>query len=346
MGFLRIIVYVIVPLIAILAYFQYECMRSKECQYDSYNPELTDSIDALPFPQKGTVRQDHYGFFDFIVAPILPCAVKMLLMAVIRQFSQPDDELNFKNITFVDARKHSPGSFHDTGFTLIQLDEEPDVTDWRTNGFLDPNADVKKFHKQMEPHLMKLYPDTKRIVWTHNVVRGGSRVGDQPFALGPHLDYHPDNELRKEYHREYPPKASFIDVTTEPDILMGALDDEETKLKVLLGVWKPIYPDKICDHPLAVMDVRTMKEELLTMAKTSFNYFFMYFYNLSAGIVYSPEQKWYYYPFQTTQEVLVFHQFTSGTKFFANPHTSFSNKNCPPDTKPRISVEFRVALFS
>ena len=198
----------------------------------------------------------------------------------------------------------------------------------------------------MEPHLMKLYPDTKRIVWTHNVVRGGSRVGDQPFALGPHLDYHPDNVLRKEYHREYPPKASFIDVTTEPDILMGALDDEETKLKVLLGVWKPIYPDKICDHPLAVMDVRTMKEELLTMAKTSFNYFFMYFYNLSAGIVYSPEQKWYYYPFQTTQEVLVFHQFTSGTKFFANPHTSFSNKNCPPDTKPRISVEFRVALFS
>ena len=62
----------------------------------------------------------------------------------------------------MDARKLSPGSFHDTGFTLIQLEEEPDVTDWRTNGFLDPNADVKKFHKQMEPHLMKLYPDTKR----------------------------------------------------------------------------------------------------------------------------------------------------------------------------------------
>ena len=82
MRFLRIIAYVIVPLIAILAYFQYECMRSKECHYDSYDPELTDSIDALPFRQKGTVRQDHYGFFDFIVAPILPCAVKMLSMAI------------------------------------------------------------------------------------------------------------------------------------------------------------------------------------------------------------------------------------------------------------------------
>ena len=82
-----------------------------------------------------------------------------------------------KNVTFLDARKKSPGNFHETGFTLIELDEEPITKDWRTSGTYYPEADVKNFHKQMEPHLRKLYPEVKRILWSHNVVRGGERLG-------------------------------------------------------------------------------------------------------------------------------------------------------------------------
>ena len=37
-----------------------------------------------------------------------------------------------KNVTFLDARKNNPGDFHETGFTLIQLDNELDIKDWRT----------------------------------------------------------------------------------------------------------------------------------------------------------------------------------------------------------------------
>ena len=50
------------------------------------------------------------------------------------------------------------------------------------------------------------------------------------------------------------------------------------------------------------------------------------------------------YPFQNTREVLIFHQYSKG-KFFANPHTSFLNRNCPEDTETRMSVEMRLALF-
>ena len=122
------------------------------------------------------------------------------------------------------------------------------------------------------------------------------------------------------------------------------MDDEGSKLGVLLGVWKPIYPSEVCDHPLAVMDARTFKPDKLHEHKLSINFGFMTFNNLNGFIEHSPEQKWYYYPFQNTREVLVFHQYSKG-KFFANPHSSFLNRNCPEDTETRMSVEMRLALF-
>ena len=140
------------------------------------------------------------------------------------------------------------------------------------------------------------------------------------------------------------PIPEWVSNMTEPDILMGKFDTETEKLGVLLGVWKPLSPSKICDHPLAVMDARTFKEEFQSPNEISINFLIASFNNLNGAIGHSPEQKWYYYPFQTTKEVLVFHQYSEG-KFWANPHTSFLNKNCPKDTESRISVEFRVALF-
>ena len=53
----------------------------------------------------------------------------------------------------------------------------------------------------MEPHLRKLYPEAKKILWTHNIVRGGGKAGDQPKALQPHLDYHQNKTARIEYHK-------------------------------------------------------------------------------------------------------------------------------------------------
>ena len=40
------------------------------------------------------------------------------------------------------------------------------------------------------------------------------------------------------------------------------------------------------------------------------------FSGLGGGIAFHPKQRWYYYPFMTTKEVLVFHQYSEDT-FFA-----------------------------
>ncbi len=202
----------------------------------------------------------------------------------------------------------------------------------------------------MEPHLRKLYPNVKRIEWTANVVRGGSKLGDQPRALGPHLDYHQNDSMRLDYHKnEWEPLdgllTNFMVLNkTEPHYLMGIHDTEDAKLGVLLGVWKPLEPEEVCDYPLAVMDAQTMAYEDQHLNKVSINFGLVTFNFLSATIKHSPKQKWYYYPYQNTREVLIFHQY-SKSKLFANPHTSFFNKNCPEGTQKRISIENRVALF-
>ena len=92
------------------------------------------------------------------------------------------------------------------------------------------------------------------------------------------------------------------------------------------------------------MDARTIDPSYITTYKNTINFGLFKFKNLAAGIAFEPDQKWYYYPFQTSSEVLIFHQY-SKDKYLVNPHTSFFNRNCPEDTQERISVEFRLALF-
>ena len=169
--------------------------------------------------------------------------------------------------------------------------------------------------------------------------------GDQPKALGPHLDYHPNATARLQFHEEFGPPIWFTN-QSEANILMGNSDEHESlEFKVLLGVWKPLNHNSICDFPLAVMDARTIDPSDICLVKNTINFLWMFkFKNLAGGIAFNPAQKWYYYPFQTNKEVLVFHQY-SKDKHFVNPHTSFFNSNCPEGTEWRMSVEFRCALY-
>ena len=145
---------------------------------------------------------------------------------------------------------------------------------------------------------------------------------------------------------------------------MGSEDSADDSLQVLLGVWKPLHPAAVCDHPMAVMDAATFQPEQLQKVFLHINFGFFTYHNLNGAISYSPTQSWAYYSFQTVKEVLVFHHY-SKDRWMVNPHTSFINRqdllnmtfllptpltsilhrNCPPGTETRISVETRVALY-
>ena len=216
---LKVSASVIVALVAVLAYFHLECQKEKEAadtvgsKFDPFNPKQTDVVDVpMGFCKKGDVTVLDIGI-EYILIQSAPCALMKLVSFIggmlkkqedLKALSEPDAQKKLVNITIHDARKKPPGTFHESGFTLIELDKEPVTKDWRTNSKQSEDADILKFFEQMEPHIRKLYPEAKRIEWTHNVVRGGDKFGDQPRALGPHLDYFQDDDARLEFHKDKP----------------------------------------------------------------------------------------------------------------------------------------------
>jgi len=301
----------------------------------------------LRFIKKGTKEVEISLGPEFILTQFCPCAIVKMITKVRHiinghaDLDQLQAHQENHTVTILDARKHKPGTFSETGFTIVTLDEEPGTKNWRYG-----SKDIHLFQEMMNPHLMKLYPETKKILWLNNVVRGGDKPGDQPVAPSPHLDYFQDDEARHEFHKTFPlinPEHSERNVS-EGHVLTGHYDTEDLEARVMLGVWKPLSPTQVCDFPLAVMDARTFNKENEVPNETHINFIAMMFHNLGGTIIFDTMQKWYYYSMQTTKEVLVFHQYTKG-KFLANPHTAFANRNCPKDTESRISVESRVALF-
>jgi len=335
----------------ILLYFHKECQKEAEenerTRYnDVYKPEKTDWTGELLFR-----KADSMGPFEINLGPTFamtqwtPCCIlKFIKWSEKLLYGEEFEDMveayhNMVNITIMDARKHKPGSFEETGFTLITLDKEPETKNWRAR-----SEDLHIFHTEMEKYFIKMYPQTKRFLWSTNLVRGDTKFMDQPPSVSPHLDFYQGDEEREKFHQVYPPPSFDPKNKTENHILLGEWDTENEKLGVILGVWKPLYPNPICDKPLAVMDASSFKKEDQRASETHVNFLFFTYHALAGGIAHNPAQKWYYFSHQKTTEVLVFHQYSKG-KWWSNPHSSFQNKNCPVGTETRISAELRVALF-
>ena len=145
-----------------------------------FDPAATDVVTPLAHCNLGKDVEMHIGI-DYLLLSFTPCPILKILAFLgltTDQSSFAELSPDVHNVTIIDARKQNLGGFHETGFTLIQLETEPETKDWRKliinprTQERDESADIKKFFDQMEPHIMELYPQTKRIRWTYNVVRG------------------------------------------------------------------------------------------------------------------------------------------------------------------------------
>lgn len=272
---------------------------------------------------------------DLGLSYILRQSFPRWLVALLSRGDTFDAKTENHTVDILDARKRSDElSFYRTGFTLVQLDEASKTTNWRSQ------EDVKHFQDELTPHLEKLYPQATRFVYTYSVVRGGNHFGDQPPSVnGPHLDYSQNDSARVDFHEQYP------QVGIEQSLLLGRNNTNDEHMETLLGIWKPILMSTpVCDLPLAVMDASTFRREQERLFRLHFDFGVSKFHNLNGAIQHNEEQQWYYYPFQTDTEVLVFTQYSKG-RHFANPHGAFVNPNCPENYGARISIEMRAAVF-
>ena len=169
---LLFLVYALVPLLAILAYFHIQCTKEKELKQQNklnnvFDPDSTDVKDyCMSFPRIGLDKETYVGV-SYMLMQWAPCAFVKIVnflfgsktMEELAKEAEQSDDFSKHNVTFIDARKSPPGTFFETGFTLIELDEEPLTTDWRSNPQYSEDAEVKLFQKQMEPYVRNLYPD-------------------------------------------------------------------------------------------------------------------------------------------------------------------------------------------
>jgi len=252
------------------------------------------------------------------------------------------------NVTIHDARGKG-FSFHDTGFTLHKMSRPSATTNWRSQ------TDIKKFQAEMEPVLRDLVPGAKRIEWNLQVLRGlQDRISDEPILVNSvHLDYAQNDTIRDGFYAQYGFDGFMKEVSID---LSGGEDNGTEKLAAILGVWKPVYmKSPVCDHPLAIMDARTFSpddERALGLHLGLINFYLfekLHFvmeriHLMISQIVHRASHRWYYYPMQQTDEVLLFTHYTRG-KNFATPHASFTNPHCTRGMETRKSVEMRVAVY-
>lgn len=307
---------------------------------------IEGQTDIIDYPRMGFLKASEEGMEIFVGPHYLlvqpaPKWFTWIVNTVNKKLLGVHDEIYTKmepsKVDIWDARKAADQiSFEKSGFMLHTMERPSETAEWRDV------EDIKKFQNEMEPKLRELYPAAKRIVWTHNMVRGGHKWTDQPGAVdGPHLDYSQNDTARLEFFDEWP----INEQAKELPMLVGDYDSKDEKLGVILGIWKPVYmKNPVCDHPLAIMDASTFLPEHERPYRLHINFGFFRYDTLSGAIVHDPSQKWYYYPFQTSEEVLIFTQYSRG-KWWANPHGSFKNPNCPDNHETRQSIEMRVGLF-
>ena len=131
--FLKILFYTTVSLSVVFLYFHIECQKEEEEKArtkfnNEYLPDETDCKAVLPFTKAEIGLLEFYIGPEFILKAVTPCAFIKLMIFFRHQLygdkmEKIDDKIENKTLTILDARKHNPGTFEQTGFTLIQLDE-------------------------------------------------------------------------------------------------------------------------------------------------------------------------------------------------------------------------------
>ena len=239
-------------------------------------------------------------------------------------------------VNVLDAREQQDVGLHKSGF---QLEHSPS----KINDFYDPEEVTNVYYEECKTIARKLTGAHTAFTYDH-IIRepgkqlsaggtgnvqtetGGNRGGGYINTV--HMDY-TDNTTWDKYlglHGEKVPAANHV---------------------YALNFWRPIS-SSVDDNPLAVCDARTVRTEHLQetvvygYGAESYSWHDIGIETFSVSA--SDQQRWYYYPKMTPEDVLIIKSYDSdGVIGTTCPHASFSHPE--PKGEPRRSIELRVLCF-
>lgn len=191
----------------------------------------------------------------------------------------------------------------------------------------------QKYWGEVEQILRELLPESKEIELDPLVVRRGPGTKNPVYNFAPHQDYGFTDE-------DWP--------LAGPEF-RDRFAQEQVRGLVVVNFWRPVRPMRgpVRKTPLAVCDPSTVKMEDIVpvnVRRDSSGYVKM------LDLAHDAEQRWYYYPDMTVDEVLVFKSFQyfksqSGPELNTCFHTAFEHPLAPPGAEERQSCEYRARIW-
>jgi hypothetical protein len=234
-----------------------------------------------------------------------------------------------KPVRVTDMRERAGGfSLDREGFTLV--DAPTQVRD-----FYDRAEVARTYVPQACELLREVTGCRATAVLNSPVVRVSARAGERPAGTTftgdfVHADYNtPSAELM--LRRALPP------------------DEAEERLRkphAIFNVWRA-FSGPPQDVPLALCDARSVappdrQDCSITLRLASGE--LMTWENLA--YLHSGQHRWFYCSDMTADEAYIFRGFDSREdRGEPVPHSAFEDRTCPPDAKPRASIEIRLFAF-
>ncbi|MCY4093641.1 MAG: CmcJ/NvfI family oxidoreductase [Gammaproteobacteria bacterium] len=264
------------------------------------------------------------------------------------QASEDDGEANFHSRFF---KKH--------GFVLLQ--HESKVQNWDSGAFgatdaagdhsVDLNSDAAV--NEVELHYL---PEVDDII--RNILLPAERIEiDQPNMLLRRGENTPNPFFGLVVHNDY---GRTADDYAENAMAFGnkdhaygwrnRFDRDEVRGHMMINFWRTVHMSRPLQHlPLAVLDASTVQhDDLVSSGLKGFTMSGQVTNQLS--LRYNEDQRWYYYPSMTTNEVLVlnlfeYHKTDDGKTVYNTYHSAFEAPLPQGDVEHRQSCEHRVSVF-
>lgn len=186
------------------------------------------------------------------------------------------------------------------------------------------------YYPEMETLVKRATGAVKAIVFDHTIRADDSGIRSERNVRGPVRTVHNDFTVAsaEQRVRDLLPKA---EAAQRLGRRFGSIN-----------VWRPIK-GPVETAPLAICEYGSINDGDLIAAERRYQDRVGGIYYLA----YNPEQRWYYFPRMTTDEVVLlkcYDSLTDGTARWT-AHGAFDDPGAPPDAPPRESIEIRTLIF-
>ncbi|KAF9877692.1 methyltransferase [Colletotrichum karsti] len=211
---------------------------------------------------------------------------------------------------------------------LVIRDQPPSAE----KSFVDDDSIKANYYPELERLILEHVPGSNRVLFFDHTIRRADPEANRNPVTRVHIDQTPASVIQR-IKRHLPEEADKL--------LAGRYR--------LINVWRPLNKNPVESFPLAFASSSTLDDEDIVPIEHRYSTGYT---GQTAGIKFSPKQKWHYLSGMTGDERLLLECFDSeglrdgtGVQGGRLAHTAFVDPRTRPEAEGRESIEVRALVF-